>query len=498
MNLEWSITRKATATAIGAAALALLALGCSGSRATKAGKTNGTVVLRMASRDSDPASDLAAAYFVERVGQLSDGMVRIRVVPGWGSERSDDEQQIVRAVAARKVDLGVVGTRVFDTLGVSSLEALTAPMLIDSYPLERAVLAGPLPKQMLDGLGKLGVTGLAVLGEGLRKPVAVRRPLLDPSDWHGITFAAYRSRVAAEAIRALGARPSDAIASALDGALLEHRVQGAENDLVVYQSNARQYRAPYVTANVNLWPRTETVLANPHRLAELTSKQRGWLRKAAADAAARSTTMFDHDTEIAVDLCKSGAHFANASRAQLAALRRALQPVYARLELNRQTKAFITQIEQLKKSTPSRPLAIPSGCAGKAWTAAAAARKGSTVLNGVYRIKWSQNELIAAGASPHYANANFGFFGGREGVLTLILRDGDLRLQASGASWSPCPGTYALTRTVVTIAFQPPQCEGRITARWLLQRRQLRLRVRGASDPGDAVTFGAKAWTKIG
>src|SRR5262249_5929330 len=196
----------------------------------------GAVVLRLASRDSDPTADLAAAYFVDRVRQLSDRGLKIDVIAGWGNERSDVEQQIVHAIAAHRVDLGVVGTRVFDTLGVPDFEALTAPMLIDSYPLGRAVIAGPLPDPMIEGLGKLGVTGLAVLGEGLRKPVAVRRPLLEPSDWHGITFAAYRSRGAAKAIRALGARPSDVIASALDGALLEHRVQGAENDLAVYQS----------------------------------------------------------------------------------------------------------------------------------------------------------------------------------------------------------------------------------------------------------------------
>src|SRR5262249_27822704 len=121
-----------------------------------------------------------------------------------------------------------------------------------------------------------------------------------------------------------------------------------------------------------------------------------------------------------------------------------------------------------------------------------------TVLNGVYRIKWSRDELVAAGANPHYAKANFGFLDGREDVLTLTMQDGDFRVRAPGASWSPCPGTYGLTRTVITIRFRPPQCEGRITAQWSLQRGQLLLRVRRASDPGDAVAFGARPWPRIG
>jgi hypothetical protein len=35
-------------------------------------------------------------------------------------------------IGAGKVDLGWVGTRVFDTLGVASFQAVTAPMLIDN------------------------------------------------------------------------------------------------------------------------------------------------------------------------------------------------------------------------------------------------------------------------------------------------------------------------------------------------------------------------------
>jgi TRAP-type C4-dicarboxylate transport system substrate-binding protein len=492
-----AITRAAVFA--GVVAVVVLGAGCSGggSGATKAGKTSGPVVLRMASRDSDPTFDLAAALFVRRVTQISSGKLRIDVVPGWGHEQPDVEQQIVRAVAAGKVDLGAVGTRVFDTLGVSSLQALTAPMLIDSYPLERAVIASRIPGQMLRGLGKVGVGGLAILGEGLRKPVATRRPLLGPSDWHGITFAAYRSQAAAASIRALGARPSDVIADALDAALLAHRIEAAENDLLIYQSNARQYRAPYVTANVNLWPRTEVLIANPGRLATLTSTQQRWLRRAAAEAAARSTSLFTHDSQVARALCKSGARFANASRAQLVALRKALRPVYTTLEQDPETKSFIDQIEQIKRSTPTHALAIPAGCDVRAKASTSSAKGNPKVLNGVYRVEWSAKELIDAGAGRTYVDANFGFLDGHDGVVTLRVQNGRFTVEANGAPWSPCPGTYTVTGTTVTLAFQPPNCEGRIIANWLLRNDGLRLRVRRAGVPGDAVIFGAKTWIRI-
>ena len=110
-------------------------------------------------------------------------------------------------MAAGKVDLGWSGARVFDTMDVTSFQALQAPMLIDNYALEHAVITSDIPAQMMDGLKKVGVTGLGTLADGLRKPIAVKQPLLGLADWHGMTFGTYKSQGQAQAIRALGATP---------------------------------------------------------------------------------------------------------------------------------------------------------------------------------------------------------------------------------------------------------------------------------------------------
>jgi TRAP-type transport system periplasmic protein len=102
---------------------------------------------------------------------------------------------------------------VFDTLGLNSLRALTAPMLIDSYPLQRAVIASDIPGEMLADLDDVDVTGIAVLADGLRKPIAVDQPLMSPDDYADIRFTALRSRTHADSIRALGAIPGEALAA---------------------------------------------------------------------------------------------------------------------------------------------------------------------------------------------------------------------------------------------------------------------------------------------
>jgi TRAP-type C4-dicarboxylate transport system substrate-binding protein len=166
------------------ALVAVVAGGCSGDGAgsDKAGGAGEPVVLRMASTASNLEYFPAITDFVSGVEKRSGGNVRIEVVKQWGGFAADAEQQVVRAVATGQVDLGHAGTRVFDTMGVTSFQALQAPMLIDSYALERAVIEGGIPQEMLQGLDRVGVAGLGVFGGGLSKPIAVEQPLLGSAD----------------------------------------------------------------------------------------------------------------------------------------------------------------------------------------------------------------------------------------------------------------------------------------------------------------------------
>jgi TRAP-type C4-dicarboxylate transport system substrate-binding protein len=199
--MHWMRGRARLATAALAVIAAVVAGGCSGGGAAgdKAGGSGEPVVLRMANAYGDLDVVPAVQDFVSRVKERSGGNLRIQVASTWGDYADDAEQQVVRAVAAGKADLGWAGARVFDTMGVTSFQALQAPMLIDSYALEQAVAASDLPGQMLQGLTKVGVGGLGVLGDGLRKPIAVKHPLVAVGDWRGITFGTLKSAGQAQA-----------------------------------------------------------------------------------------------------------------------------------------------------------------------------------------------------------------------------------------------------------------------------------------------------------
>ena len=342
-----------------------VASGCAGAPpGDKAGGPGGgPVVLRMASTlglDAIPP----VADFIRRVKALSGGTLQIKVINQWGDWAPDAEAQVVRAAGAGTVDLGWAGSRVFDTIGVPGLRALSAPMLIDSYPLENAVLRSAMPGRMLAGLASVHVTGLAVLGEGLRLPISARRPLLAPADWRGVSFGTYRSQVQEETIRALGATPVVAFGPVRSHALGSGQIQGFELDLSRYVLLAGLAAgAPYVAANVALWPEFDVLIASPGRLASLTAQQRTWLRQAADDATKNSVELASGNAASIGRACAMGARFATATPADLAALRRSLSVVYQHLQADPQTRAFLQQIQRLKNSTPAGPAPrIPAGC----------------------------------------------------------------------------------------------------------------------------------------
>jgi TRAP-type C4-dicarboxylate transport system substrate-binding protein len=483
----WMSGRARLATVALAVIAVVVAGGCGGGGGTgdKAGGSGEPVVLRMANAYGDLQTAPVVEQFVSQVEARSGGNLRIQVTSRWGDYADDAEQQVVRAVAAGKADLGWAGARVFDTIGVTSFQALQAPMLIDSYALEQAVAASDLPGQMLQGLDKVGVRGLGVLPDSLRKPIAVKHPVLGLGDWRGITFGTLKSAGQAQAIRSLGATPMEVFRRSRNEALLDGRLQGLEMDLFVYEHGGPVQPAPYVTANVTLWPQMDVLFANPSRLGALTGQQRGWLQQAAQDAAGRAAALADRDAQSLKNACRSGARFATASPADLAALRGAFAPVYASLERDPQTKAFIERIQALKRSAPAgAPLAIPASCTGKA-PEQPAAHAGTVPadLNGTYRYLLTKDDARKVGDPevdqfPH--------------VNTVKLRDGKVEGGCFGQG-----ATYSVTGDQIT--FDTPEYGYTMTFTFSVDGKgNLHLTPAPSVDKGDAFECSYKPWTRIG
>ena len=167
------------------------------------------------------------------------------VAAGRGAQVNYDRGSVVQDVRDGKAQLGIVGVRVWDTLGVTSFQALLAPFLVDSQALQRRVLESPLAARMLDGIETARVVGVAVLPG----PLPALRDLSHPCWSRGLSGREDRDparRRCAGGVRCAGADSKGYVPGSLAGF--------DESDLDPIAIAYNDYDGMALTENVVLWP----------------------------------------------------------------------------------------------------------------------------------------------------------------------------------------------------------------------------------------------------
>jgi TRAP-type C4-dicarboxylate transport system substrate-binding protein len=315
--------------------------------------TPAPLVLQMAHVDGEAALDPAASWFADELDRVSGGAMKIaRRVSCCGVDQSAQEQELVGRVADGTYHLGWVGVRVFSTLGDDDFVALTLPFVEDSYATQRATATSRVPHEVFAGLGRLGVTGLALMPGYLRKPLSTTHALRGPADWSGALVFHYRGGTNRETLTALGAVPVEGgPADMRDDGLLSRTIEATEQSLVYAAADTARVR--YVTVNVNLWPRMSALIVNPDVRAQLTKQQRGWLDAAIADTIRiGSSRLAQRDHAFARYECAHGVAVVAASPDELAGLHAAVQPVIDDATRHPLTARLLRQLQALRTPDP--------------------------------------------------------------------------------------------------------------------------------------------------
>jgi TRAP-type C4-dicarboxylate transport system substrate-binding protein len=449
--------------------LALAPAACSGSSSDKAGGADKAEprVLTMANPNDDRAPQLES--WAEEVSRLSGGTLAINFKDAWRLGEPRYEAGTLEDMRAGKVDLAWVGARAFDTVGVTSFQALVAPLLIDSYDLEAKVFEQGIPERMLEGVGELDLVGIGVLPGPMRKLLGVSKPFLRPGDFAGQVVGLQDSAIAAETLGALGATPRPVPSSAKLAGL-----DAYEQQLGSIAGNSYDRRAKYVTANVNLWPRPLVIVMGKEAFASLTEKQQSALRDAAAAAIPEALAASRaEDEEAAAMLCKRGMTFAAASESDLAELRTALEPVYADLAADQEVKSYIDAIAGLKTE-------IAASAEAPACTSTEPPGKAS-IPDGKYETRLTQADVGSSGEAV--------------GVYTMIFDDGDLTLLGPDGEIG-FRASYTVFRDQITAE---QSADYTITARWSLEGETLSftdIGVPGGDSTPETVTWASHPWVK--
>jgi TRAP-type C4-dicarboxylate transport system substrate-binding protein len=464
-----------------ALAVTVAAAGCTGAGDDRAGgkSTRRPVTLTLAHGDYRPTE---LEPFVDEVARLSGGMITIKIRNQWlGWPWRRRESGLIRDVAAGKADLGSAATRAWHAVGVTSFEALQAPLLVDSYALEESVVAGEIANEMLDGLEPLGVVGIGILPGPMRKLLSIDRRLAQVEDFERMRVGITESRVGREAVRALGAtavsfRPGTDL-SGLDA--VESHVDAIESN------RFDDAGARHMTANLNLWPRALVVFMNKQAFGQLEVSQRDLLREALRRAIPETLAVHQSlEREAAAALCRRKLNFVAVAPADMTALRQALSPVYRELERDRRTRSFIERIRELREeeSTSAEP---PPSC-----LAAARSSPSGALPNGTYT-----NTTTAEDARRAQIPAGDPIYRVLPLRHRLVLESGDFVMYdvfADGDTEVGMSGTYSVYRDRIVFRSR----EDKIPLGWSFEGKTLRF-----DDEGEGGYFGAgftPPFTKIG
>jgi TRAP-type C4-dicarboxylate transport system substrate-binding protein len=325
--------------------------------ADKAGGATAPVMLTLATAAPEDGSDARVLrYFVRAVAQRSEGNVRVRVIYAAGGAASAyPELRVARLVRDGRFDLGWVGARSWDELGVSSMRALQAPFLITSYPLLDRVLASPLGREMLGGIREAGVIGLALVPGELRHPLGVKRPLVRLVDYANARIDVPPSRTTDALLRALGADPVHLSRAEGFAAYSAGKVDGKEFGYLGEFGGI-------ITANVTFFPTASTLFANRSSFDGVGAGRRRALQAAAEQTLEHVAATPPSEETLLHEFCAEGGRAALATTRDRAALVRAAQPMIAELERDRQTNRLIHAIRSLKTVTRQDSIVVPPRC----------------------------------------------------------------------------------------------------------------------------------------
>ena len=441
-------TQRPLAAALAAALVTSALAGCSASAeqkqsgATKRTSFTGDSVTLTIGTDETPGVPSAdqVSHFVEQVADLSDG--KITIEPRWDAEgeghAKDWDQAVAARVQAGELDLGLGTTWGWDVLGVTSLQPLQAPFLVDSDELVAEVVGDEqLAVRLMSGVADLGLVGVSMWPEGLRHPFGFDAPLTRAGDYDGQVVRSPLSSTISDVFSALGASTSAAEPNA-------ETMAGLQGEFRLQPSGT-------ATGNVTFFPKVNMLYANAETYAGLDDEVVEVLT-AAAGATQEWAVDNASDLEAAATFCADGGTIIDAGEEDVRELVSRTAPVVDAIGRAPGNRASLDAIAQLKEAVGPARTAAP--CVGEVLERHDPG-KAEAALNGTYRFTLTVDDFARAGRPAGQAESN-------AGTQTFTLEDGEVhvRLDPTEHQFGKDPGgadeadgTYQVDGTAITFWF---------------------------------------------
>ena len=243
---------------------------------------------------------------------------------------------------------------------------------------------------------------------------------------------------------------------------------------------------PHVATDA-LWPRPLVVVASPQAWARLSEADRDALVEAGRLAAGPVLDSVRESERSAIpQLCRQGARFFGAD---VADLRRAVEPVYAAIRRDATAARVLAAIEGLRSTDAGEPLACPAGNK----TAAAGLPPGT--------YTWTITRAEALKVPG--IEKDPGFLAELPAAFRAVIEPGHIVIYVSSRGGEEEIGLEAdISVFEDRVEFDEGNAKSRQTARWSLEGDDLRFTdvrddVAQAGQAGSQVVMGTKAWRRV-
>ena len=434
----------------------------------------------------DPPAQLT--HWADEVNRLTNGSIQVRFENGWRAGEASAMTNTLEDVKSGKVDLAWLGPQELDRRGVTSFQALVAPMLVDSYDLEGAVFAQGIPKEMLTGLDKIDLVGIGVLPGPLRHLLGITSTFTETRDFVGKTIGVSLSVLAEQTIKALGGIPKG---PPFSSALTD--VDAIEAHVGAVTGNGYEAYAKALTGNLNLWPRPLIIVTGKSLDDALSAQQRQALRLAVDNLLTFGlTSSRTEDEDSLTALCGTGLPIASVDEKGMAAFRQKLDPVYASLRMDPTNARFLQRIDALKKKVGAPPDRLDCSRDDKA---------AGAVPNGIYEHPVTPAD-VAHYCRPDDPSATAFSNLPATGLILQLQVNGEHLVQSGYPVGRPTAkevgwiGTYRTYRNILELI--EDRHTGGVRLTWSLDGTRLQLRDWHEEDCAGEIVWTSHPWVKVG
>lgn len=267
---------------------------------------------------------LGMAYMADRVEELSDGQLRVKIYPNG---QLGGERETAELLQLGSVDITKVASSVIENF-VPAMGVFTLPYLFDDQDHYWEVFTSDVGRSILLEGESVWLRGLTYYDAGFRSFILRDRPVEHPQDLRGMKVRVMPSPLNIQMVNALGGHATPMALGELYTAIQQGVVDGADgNPPTMYQTKLFEVCRYYVLDEHSSPP--DVLLISTHTWEDLTDQQRAWLQQAVDESAIYQREIWDESSERALEaMAQEGLQIIYPDKEPF---RQAVEPMYERL-----------------------------------------------------------------------------------------------------------------------------------------------------------------------